>query len=157
MNFLESFLIFTAYIALFLYGMARLSSTVQKMMTARARDHILYAVRNPINGILTGIFSTVLLQSSTATTVISIGMVGAGLITFYQSLGIILGADIGTSITVQLVIWKINKLSPLFIFCGALIWIAARGRWQQAGKATGGIFMLMMFPEQYARARGSNV
>lgn len=135
MDNLQTALLFTAYVTLFLFGMAQLSSTVQMIMTARARDYIRYAVRRPLNGILTGIFSTVLLQSSTATSVIAIGMVGAGLITFYHSLGVILGADIGTSLTVQLVVWKINKLSPLFIAAGALIWIAGKGEWKKTGAA----------------------
>jgi len=135
MDNLQTALLFTAYVILFLFGMAQLSATVQKIMTVRTRDYIRYAVRRPVNGILTGIFSTVLLQSSTATSVIAIGMVGAGLITFYNSLGVILGADIGTSLTVQLVVWKINKLSPLFIAAGALAWIAGRGAWKKSGEA----------------------
>lgn len=135
MENLHTALLFAAYVTLFLFGMAQLSSTVQLIMTNRAREYISYAVRRPFNGILTGIFSTVLLQSSTATSVIAIGMVGAGLITFYHSLGVILGADIGTSLTVQLVVWKINKLSPLFIAAGALAWIAGRGAWKKAGQA----------------------
>lgn len=135
MDNLQTGLLFIAYVTLFLFGMAQLSATVQKIMTARARDYIRYAVRRPLNGILTGIFSTVLLQSSTATSVIAIGMVGAGLITFYHSLGVILGADIGTSLTVQLVVWKINKLSPVFIAAGALVWIAGKGAWKKTGAA----------------------
>lgn len=135
MDNLQTGLLFAAYVTLFLFGMAELSSTVQKIMTVRARDYIRYAVRRPLNGVLTGIFSTVLLQSSTATSVIAIGMVGAGLITFYNSLGVILGADIGTSLTVQLVVWKVNKLSPLFIVAGALAWLAGRGAWKKGGKA----------------------
>lgn len=135
MHNLQTALLFTAYIALFLFGMARLSSTVQQIMTARTRDYIRYAVRRPLNGIVTGIFSTVLLQSSTATSIIAIGMVGAGLITFYHSLGVILGADIGTSLTVQLVVWKVNKLSPVFIVAGALAWIGGRGAWKKTGEA----------------------
>lgn len=135
MDNFQTALLFTAYVTLFLFGMAELSATVQKIMTARARDYIRYAVQRPVNGILTGIFSTVLLQSSTATSVIAIGMVGAGLITFYHSLGVILGADIGTSLTVQLVVWKVNKLSPIFITAGALIWIAGKGAWKKTGTA----------------------
>jgi len=135
MDNLQTALLFTAYVALFLFGMAQLSTTVQMIMTVRTRDYIRYAVKRPLNGILTGIFSTVLLQSSTATSVIAIGMVGAGLITFYHSLGVILGADIGTSLTVQLVVWKVNKLSPLFIAVGALMWIAGRGGWKRTGQA----------------------
>ncbi len=135
MDNLQTALLFAAYVTLFLFGMAQLSATVQKIMTVRARDYIRYAVRRPLNGILTGIFSTVLLQSSTATSVIAIGMVGAGLITFYNSLGVILGSDIGTSLTVQLVVWKVNKLSPLFITAGALIWITGRGARKRVGEA----------------------
>ncbi len=135
MDSFQGILFFIASIIIFLFGMAELSSTVQKLMTVSVRGYIRYAVRRPVNGILTGVIMTFLLQSSTATSIITIGMVGAGLITFFNSLGIILGADIGTTFTVQLVVWKINKLSPLFIVAGGVMWISTHGKLRKTGQA----------------------
>jgi len=67
--------------------------------------------------------------------VITVGMVSAGLISFYQSLAIMLGADIGTTLTVQLVVWKVTDISPLFIAAGGFLWFAAKGRWRKIGEA----------------------
>ncbi len=61
-------------------------------------------------------------------------MVSAGLITFYQSLGIILGADIGTVLTVQLVVWKVTDLSPILVIVGGTLWFSGRGGWKTAGE-----------------------
>jgi phosphate:Na+ symporter len=122
-------------IALFLFGMLQLNSVVQRLFTVRFRQYVKYSVRKPVYGLLTGIAATILFQSSSATTVLTIGMVSAGLITFYHSLGIILGADIGTTLTVQLVVWKFTDLAPLFIIAGGCLWVAGRKKWKSAGEA----------------------
>ena len=122
-------------IVLFLFGMTKLSAKMQRFFTARMRSYIKYAVRKPLYGLLTGIISTVVLQSSSATTVLIIGMVSAGLISFYHSLGMILGADIGTTLTVQLVVWKVTELSPLFIVVGGALWVAGKTKWASIGEA----------------------
>jgi phosphate:Na+ symporter len=62
-------------------------------------------------------------------------MVSAGLMTFYHSLGLILGADIGTVLTVQLVVWKITDISPLIVVSGGILWLAGREKWKDAGEA----------------------
>ncbi|HPN09533.1 MAG TPA: Na/Pi symporter, partial [Syntrophales bacterium] len=85
---IESFLLLSSGITLFLFGMMKLGAGIQQLFTARIRDHIKYAVRRPFFGLLTGVAATVLFQSSSATTVIAVGMVSAGLITFYHSLAI---------------------------------------------------------------------
>jgi phosphate:Na+ symporter len=115
---LQGIVLLATGIVLFLFGMMKLSAKMQLLFTARIRAYIKYAVRKPVYGLLTGVASTIALQSSSATTVLIIGMVSAGLISFYHSLGMILGADIGTTLTVQLVVWKVTDLSPLFIIVG---------------------------------------
>lgn len=135
---------FVMGMVLFLFGMLQLSTGVQKMMSGRIRSYIRYSVRKPIYGMLVGALSTILLQSSTATTVITVGIVGAGLITFYHSLGILLGADIGTTLTVQLVVWKVTAVSPLLIILGGSVWIAGREKWKPLGAAVF-YFGLMFF------------
>lgn len=96
---LQGIVLLATGIVLFLFGMMKLSAKMQLLFTARIRAYIKYAVRKPVYGLLTGVASTIALQSSSATTVLIIGMVSAGLISFYHSLGMILGADIGTTLT----------------------------------------------------------
>jgi phosphate:Na+ symporter len=131
---MKEVLILLTGIALFLFGMMKLSAGVQQFFTVRSRDYIKYAVKKPVYGLLVGIGSTIVFQSSSATSVLVIGMVNAGLITFYQSLAIILGSDIGTTVTVQLVVWRFTDLSPLFIITGAILWFTGKDRWKSVGE-----------------------
>ncbi len=131
---IKSFLLLSAGITLFLFSMMKLSAGIQVLFTARIRDYIKYAVQRPIFGLLTGVAATVLFHSSSATTVIAVGMVSAGQISLYHSLAIILGADLGTTVIVQLVVWKITDASPLFIVAGGILWFTGKERWQGIGE-----------------------
>lgn len=136
--FYREIALFLAGVALFLFGMLRLSEEVQRYFSGtRVRGYFKFAVERPIFGLLTGVAATILFQSSTATSVLVVGMVSAGLMSFYRSLGIILGADIGTTLTVQLVVWKITDISPLFVIIGGMLWYSAKGKWKAVGE---GIF-----------------
>lgn len=121
-------------IILFLVGMIRLSSAVRHMMNARIKELVKYAVEKPFYGLITGIVSAIVFQSSSASTTLTIGLVSAGLISFYSSLAIVLGADIGTTLTVQFVIWRFTEFSPFFITVGGLLWLTRRGNWKAAGE-----------------------
>jgi phosphate:Na+ symporter len=132
---MKEVLIFASGLVLFLFGMRKLSAEVQQLFTSRIREYIKYSVRRPVYGLLTGIVTTMLFQSSGATTLLTVGMVSAGLMTFYHSLGIILGADIGTVLTVQLVVWKIADISPLIIVSGGIFWLTGKAKWKDAGEA----------------------
>jgi len=131
---MKSILLFSAGLIIFLFAMIQLSEAVQRMLTFRIRKYIQYIVQKPFSGLLTGFVTTLFFQSSSATTVLTVGMVSAGLISFYHSLAIILGADIGTVITVQLVAWKITNLSPVFIVVGGLLLFMKNPRWKSPGK-----------------------
>jgi phosphate:Na+ symporter len=132
---IKDILFFIAGLFIFLYGMAKLGEEVQRFFTVRIREYILYAVKKPLYGLMTGITSTIFFQSSSAVTVVTIGMVSAGLISFQQSLAIILGADIGTTLTVQLVVWKITDFAPALIMAGGVLWFTASGKRKTAGEA----------------------
>ncbi len=132
---MKEVLIFASGLVLFLFGMRKLSAGVQQLFTSRIREYIRYSVRRPVYGLLTGIVTTILFQSSGATTLLTVGMVSAGLMTFYHSLGIILGADIGTVLTVQLVVWKFADISPLIIISGGILWLTGKSKWKDAGEA----------------------
>ncbi|KQC06015.1 MAG: hypothetical protein APR62_08760 [Smithella sp. SDB] len=121
-------------IVLFLIGMINLSSAVRKLIDVRIKEHVRYAVQKPLYGLLTGIISTIIFQSSSASTALTVGLVSAGLISFYNSLAIILGTDIGTTLTVQFVVWHFTDISPLIISIGGLLWLIYRGKGEVAGK-----------------------
>lgn len=121
-------------IILFLVGMIRLSSSVRRMMTARIKELVKYAVERPLYGLVTGVVSAIAFQSSSASIALTIGLVSAGLISFYHSLAIVLGADIGTTLTVQFVIWRFTDFSPFFVSIGGLLWMTRRGQWRAAGE-----------------------
>ena len=134
----KGILLFITGLTLFLYGMLRLSAEVQQRFSdVRIREYFQLAVKNPVYGLITGIATTVLFQSSTATSVLTVGMVSAGLMSFYRSLGIILGADIGTTFTVQLVVWKITDAAPILIMIGGVLWSFGKDKWKPYGS---GIF-----------------
>jgi len=121
-------------IILFLIGMTRLSSVVGSLINSRIKEYVKYAVDKPVYGLLTGAISTIIFQSSSASTALTIGMVSAGLISFYSSLAIILGADIGTTLTVQFVIWRFTEISPLFISLGGFLWLIRSDKWKLVGE-----------------------
>lgn len=127
--------LFFAGLALFLLGMLKLNEQMQNVFSSRIREYICFAVKKPFFGLLTGLFTTILFQSSSATTLLTMGLVSAGLVSFYHSMGIILGADIGTTLTVQLVVWKVTDISPIFLIGGIFLFFIGKGRLKIAGEA----------------------
>lgn len=130
----KEILIAVGGIVLFLVGMVNLSTAARRVIDSRIKDFIKYAVARPLSGLVSGIVTTAFFQSSSASTALTISLVSAGLISFSNSLAVILGADIGTTITVQLVIWRFTDISPLIISAGGLLWLAGRGKWQITGE-----------------------
>ncbi len=126
---------FVTAIFIFLYAIAKLNSAVQELFTDRVRQYIRYSVRTSLSGLATGMVSTILFQSSSTTTALIVGMVSAGLISLYHGLGMVLGTDIGTTFTVQLVVWKVPALFPVCITAGALVWFIADGKRKIVGEA----------------------
>lgn len=86
---MKEILLFITGVALFLFGMLKLSSGMQSVFSSRIRQYIRFSVKKPVYGLLIGLLSTITFQSSSATTLLAMGFVSAGLISFYQSLGII--------------------------------------------------------------------
>ena len=130
----QDILLFITGIALFLFAMIKLSTGMQSVMSGRLREYIGFSVTKKTYGVLTGALATVLFQSSSATTLLTVGMVSAGIISFYDSVSIILGADIGTTLTVQLVVWNVTSISPILIFAGGALYFLGRDRWKTAGE-----------------------
>ena len=113
-------------LALFIYGMNLMSENLQKVAGERMRTVLALLTKNPLLGVLAGAVATAVLQSSSATTVMVIGFVSAGLMGLPQAISIILGANIGTTITAQIIAFKITDWIPLFIFVGFLVYFAGK-------------------------------
>src|SRR5215468_7644956 len=106
--------------ALLLYGIRLSGEALQRVLGARLRSLLTVLSRRRMLAVLCGATVTAILQSSAATTLMLIGFVSAGLMTFRQTLGVILGADIGTSVTVQLIAFNIADYSLLLVGLGFL-------------------------------------
>lgn len=104
---------------LLLYGISQVSANMQIIAGARLRTYLSTLTRNRLTGIITGTFATALLQSSSATTVITVTLVGSGLISFTASLGVLLGANIGTTLTVQLISFSLQDYALFMTGVGA--------------------------------------
>jgi phosphate:Na+ symporter len=105
-------------LALFLYGMEKMSTGLKRTAGNRMRAILAALTRNRLVAMFVGAFITTVIQSSSATTVMLVSFVQAGLMTFVQSMGVILGADIGTTITAQLIAFKLTDYALLMIAIG---------------------------------------
>ena len=109
-------------LALFLFGMNAMSDALQKAAGDRMKQVLGFLTRNPVMGVLAGTLVTALLQSSSATTVMVVGFVSAGLMSLRQGISVALGASIGTTITAQIVAFKLTDYIMPIIFVGFLIY-----------------------------------
>lgn len=108
-------------LAIFIYGMNMMSECLQKAAGEKMKSILSMLTKNPVLGVLAGALTTAVLQSSSATTVMAIGFVSAGLMSLPQAISIILGANIGTIMTAQIIAFKISDYIYLFIFVGFII------------------------------------
>jgi phosphate:Na+ symporter len=134
-------------VGLFLVGMVMLTEGLRGIAGDALRRWPARFTTTPASGIATGALTTAIVQSSSATTVAAVGFVGAGLLTFPQALGIIFGANIGTTITGWLVAilgfkLQIGAIAQLLIFLGVLLKIFANGKLRHIGWALAGFGLL---------------
>ena len=108
-------------LALFLYGMNSMSDALQKTAGERMKKILSFLTKNPIMGALAGALVTAVLQSSSATTVMAIGFVSAGLMSLPQAISVIFGANIGTTMTAQLLAFKLSNYIYPIIFIGFML------------------------------------
>ncbi|MCD8396663.1 MAG: Na/Pi cotransporter family protein [Lachnospiraceae bacterium] len=108
-------------LAIFIFGMNLMSECLQKAAGERMKQILGLLTRNRLMGVLAGALVTAVLQSSSATTVMAIGFVSAGLMTLPQAISIIFGANIGTTITAQIIAFKISDYIYVFIFIGFIV------------------------------------
>ena len=120
----ETFRIITGLLgglAIFIYGMNMMSDCLQKAAGEKMRSLLALLTGNPVLGVLAGALTTAVLQSSSATTVMTIGFVSAGLMTLPQAISIILGANIGTTMTAQIIAFKLSDYIYMIIAIGFVI------------------------------------
>lgn len=113
-------------LAMFLFGMNSMSDALQKAAGERMKQILSFLTKNPIMGALAGALVTAVLQSSSATTVMVIGFVSAGLMTLPQGISVIFGANIGTTMTAQLMAFKISDYIYPIIFIGFIVYFIAK-------------------------------
>lgn len=108
-------------LAMFLFGMNMMSEGLQKAAGEKMKQILAMLTKNPVLGVLAGALVTAVLQSSSATTVMVIGFVSAGLMQLPQAISVILGANIGTTMTAQLMAFKISDYIWLIVFAGFFV------------------------------------
>lgn len=130
--------------ALLLYGMRLVGDGLQRAAGTRLRHVLSTLSGNRFKGLGVGALVTAVLQSSSATTVMLVGFASAGLLSLRQTIGVILGADVGTTVTVQLLAFDLLAFAPLVVFVGWALLAAGRGTWNYVGRAILGFGFLFL-------------
>ncbi len=136
-------------LGLFLLGMIVMTEGLRALAGDALRAALMRFTRTPLSGAVTGAACTALLQSSSATTVAAVGFVGAGLMSFSNALGIVFGANIGTTMTGWLVALigfklKLQVLALPLVFAGAVLRLFGRGRTAHGGLALAGFALIFI-------------
>src|SRR5215475_6120148 len=121
-------------IVLFLYGLQAFTREIQAIGGDTLKNKLGRLTRDPVRGILLGAIATAIVQSSSAVVALTISLVDSGILTFRSSLGVVLGANIGTTSTAWLVSMRLTDIGPLFIVLGTVLSIVPT-RIQMIGKA----------------------
>ena len=116
------FLVFGG-LGLFLYGMKMLIDGLEQMAGSRMRSLVERATSNRFFGIGVGAIVTVIIQSSTATSVMAVGFINAGLMSLAQAISLIIGAHIGTTFTAHVFAFRVDTAAPVFIFVGLVLYL----------------------------------
>jgi len=115
-------------LGLFIYGMKLMGDGLENAAGEGLKTILEKVTSNRIMGVGIGAIVTAVIQSSSATTVMVVGFVNAGLMTLAQAAGVIMGANIGTTITAQLVAFKLDQVAPVFVFVGAALVMFAKAK-----------------------------
>ena len=142
---MTDFLSLLGGLALFLYGMQMMSSGLEAAAGSRMKQILERLTANRFLGVLVGAAITAVIQSSSATTVMVVGFVNSGMMTLRQAVWIIMGANIGTTITGQLIALDVGELAPLFAFVGvALVVFVKKPQLQHIGQILAGLGVLFI-------------
>lgn len=134
-----------AGLAIFLYGMKVMSDALQRAAGNRMKKLLEILTRNRVLAVLVGTVITAIIQSSSATTVMVVGLVNAGIMNLGQSVGVIMGANIGTTMTAQLIAFKFDDIVPIALIIGAaFILFSKKKSRRQIGELILGFGLLFM-------------
>ena len=136
-------------LGMFLYGMNLMSAGLQKAAGSKMRGYLTAMTSNPFKGVMTGLGITSVIQSSSATTVMTVGFVNAGLLTLSQSIGVIMGANIGTTVTAWLVAWlgfksDISALAIPLMAVGFILSLSKRDKRRHISELVIGFSLLFL-------------
>ena len=132
-------------LGLFIYGMHLLSDSLRKLSLGLLKTMLEKLTSNNVMSILVGLVATAIIQSSSATSVILIGFLNAGITQLGAALAIMVGANIGTTVTAQLIAFKFTTAAPLFVFLGAIVFFfAKKNKHKNKGLALLGFGLLFM-------------
>ena len=142
---IENVLSLIGGLGLFLYGMTVMGDSIEKAAGAKMRSFLAFFTKNRFVGMLFGMLFCAIVQSSSATTVMVVSFVNAGLMNLVQATGIIMGANIGTTITSQLVAFNLSEAAPIFLMLGVLVTMFCKNtKVKQTGEAILGFGVLFM-------------
>ena len=123
-----------AGLVLFIYGVTRLAEGLEQMGTEHMKSFLSKCTTNRFAGVATGAVATTLLESSSVTIIMVIAMVSAGVLTFVQSLSVVLGSNIGTAVGAQIISLDIKEYVPILMFAGLLLLFAGKTQtWKNIG------------------------
>ena len=132
-------------IGIFLYAIKLISESLQILAGDRLRGIIGMFTRTPIIGVFLGTAVTMIIQSSSATTVMTVSFVDAGLMSLTQAIGVIMGANIGTTITGQILAFRVKDLAYLFVLIGvALMFACSSKKYKHIGEGLLGFGLLFI-------------
>ncbi len=130
-------------LSLFLYGMERMSDALKNVAGEKMKDILGMLSNNRLMGMITGAIVTAVIQSSSVTTVMLVGFVTAGLMSLSQTVGVIMGSNIGTTITAQIVAFKVTKYALLLVAIGfGMLFASKKEKIQQYGYMIMGLGMI---------------
>jgi phosphate:Na+ symporter len=132
---------------LFFYGMAQLAATMKEAAGEHLKGLLARMTSNAITGLPSGCMVTIILDSSSVTIILVIGLVHAGALTFDQSLAVIFGSNIGTTVSSQVYAVEVDRFSPVLLAAGLLAVLLYRNK--PAGKYGYGVFFLGLFCSVY--------
>ncbi len=132
-------------LGLFMYGMKIMGTGLQKAAGDRMKRFMEVLTSNRLLGVLVGTGVTALIQSSSATTVMVVGFVNAGIMNLAQAAGVIMGANIGTTVTAQLIAFKLTSIAPIAILIGVALILFARNKlYRRIGEILTGFGILFL-------------
>jgi phosphate:Na+ symporter len=135
---------FTTGLAIFLFGMQIMRIGFHNLFLQKMKDLLFHLTKNPVTGLLTGAMATAILQSSSAVTLLTIAFTHARIITFRQAIGIILGTNIGTTLTTEMIAFQINQFGIYFFILGFIFFLVPHIPTKSIGLICGGFGLLFL-------------